>query len=200
VWSLSPSHMWGWHSICKIAQFELIDSGVSVFFTLQQLKYKLNYPFTFQYMKLNCPELVVVCFLLVLGSCYNNISRWYVAICSSANSLFQWASFVLLMALSKKCSSLWLIYSTGTLCNNILVFIALYWRSCCAISSLILEINYLQLFWLEDSSLGSWWAKSHIDCQCCRNKTKFSKVLKSQMWYTGIYYFPKRDQDVVTYM
>lgn len=182
----------GWHSICKIAQFKLI--GVSVFFTLQQPKYKLNYPFTFQYMKLNCPELVVVCFLLVLGTCYNNISRWYVAICSSANSLFQWASFVLLMVLSKKSSLLWLIYSTGTLCNNILVFIALY----CAISSLILEINYLQLFWLEDSSLGSGWAKSHIDCQCCRNKTKFSKVLKSQMWY--IYYFLKRNQDVVTYM
>jgi len=56
---------------------KLIDSGISVFFTLQQPKYKLNYPFTFQYLKLNCPELVVVCFLLVLGTCYNNISRWY---------------------------------------------------------------------------------------------------------------------------
>ena len=46
--------MWGWHSICKIAQFKLIDSGASVFFF---------------------SVLVVVCFLLVLGTCYNNISR-----------------------------------------------------------------------------------------------------------------------------
>lgn len=114
-----------------------------LFSSLTAAKIYIKLPNTFQYMKLNCPVLVFVCFLLVLGTCYN-ISRWYVAICSSINSLFQWASFVLLMVLSKKSSSLWLICSTGTLCNNIFVFIALYWRSRCAISSLILEINYLQ--------------------------------------------------------
>ena len=142
-------------------QLKLIGSGVSYSLLCGSPNYsKLHHPCNALYMKLHCHVLFVVCFPLVVCFFLQGSMSLYVL-----NSVQYFCI---------PCFKMLYFFCCVWSCTKMVFLVAIQKFLSCTLLDIGNQLFTTSLFWLEESSQGSGWAKSHVDCHGYCNKMKFN--------------------------